>query len=72
MTVLWFNPDARILGVVWPLFAIAAALVIGLVLRSLVDRFLEEGDPRRYYVSQAVLYVGTFLIIAMSVWLKHR
>jgi hypothetical protein len=31
----------------------------------------EEGDPRRSYVSQAILYRGTFVIIAMTVWLKH-
>jgi hypothetical protein len=49
-----------------------AALAIGLLLRTLVDRFLEEGDPRRYYISQAILYSGTFLIIAVSVWLRHR
>jgi len=72
MTVLRFNPDARILGVVWPLFVIAAMLTISLSLRRLLDLFLEEGDPRRYYVSQAILYGGTFLIIAMSIWLKHR
>ena len=45
---------------------------ISLSLRRLLDLFLEEGDPRRYYVSQAILYGGTFLIIAMSIWLKHR
>ena len=72
MTVLPFNPDARLVGILWPFFVIAAALAIGLLLRSLVDRFLEEGDPRRYYVSQAILYGGTFLIIAVSVWLRHR
>jgi hypothetical protein len=57
---------------VWPLFVIAAMLTISLSLRRLLDLFLEEGDPRRYYVSQAILYGGTFLIIAMSIWLKHR
>jgi len=72
VTVLPFNPDERLLATVWPLFAIAAALAIGLMLRSVVDRFLEEGDPRRYYVSQAILYGGTFAIIAVSVWLRHR
>jgi hypothetical protein len=56
----------------WPLFVIAATLAIGLLLRSVVNRFLEEGDPRRYYISQAILYGGTFLIIAVSVWLQHR
>jgi hypothetical protein len=49
----------------WPFFAIAAALAISLLVRSVVDRVL-EGDPRRYYVSQSILYGGTFLIIAVS------
>jgi hypothetical protein len=44
-----------------PLLAGAAALAIGLLVRSLVDRFLEEGGPRRYYVSQSILYGDTFL-----------
>jgi hypothetical protein len=70
MTVLPFNPDAP--GILWPFFVIAAALAFSLLLRGLVDRFLEEGNPRRYYVSQAILYGGTFVIIALSVWLRHR
>jgi hypothetical protein len=37
-------------------------------LRSVVDRFFEDGDPRRYYVSQEILYGGTFVTIAVSVW----
>jgi hypothetical protein len=49
----------------------AGALAIGLLLRSGIDRFLEEDDPRRYYVGQAILYGGTFVIIAVSVWLRH-
>jgi hypothetical protein len=40
--------------------------------RSVAGRFLEKGDPRRCYVSQATLYGGTFVIIAVSVWLRHR
>jgi hypothetical protein len=40
MAVLPFNPDARLVGVLWPFFAIAAAPGIGLLLRSLIDRFL--------------------------------
>ena len=72
MTVLPFNPDARILEVWWPFFAIAAALAISLLVRSVVDRFLEEGDPRRYYIGQPILYGGTFVIIAVSVCLQHR
>ena len=72
MNVLPLNPGARIPEVLWPFFAIAAALAIGLLVRSEEDRFLEEGDPRRYYVGQAILYGGTFLLIALSVWLRQR
>jgi hypothetical protein len=43
MTVLPFDPDARLLGVLLPLFMIAGALAIGLLLRIAIDRFLEEG-----------------------------
>jgi hypothetical protein len=39
-----------------PLFIAAAALAIGLGLRSLVDRFLAEDDPRRFYLAQVLLY----------------
>jgi hypothetical protein len=55
-----------------PLFIAAAALAIGLALRSLIDRFLAEDDPRRFYIAQVLLYGGTFAAIAASVWLRHR
>jgi len=48
------------------------SLAIGLALRSLHDRFLAEDDPRRFYIAQVVLYGGTFIVIAVSVWLRHR
>jgi hypothetical protein len=32
-----------------------------LALRSFVDRFLDEDDPRRFYVAQVLLYGGTFI-----------
>jgi hypothetical protein len=39
----------------------------------LVDRFLErKANPRRHYIGQPILYGGTFVIIAVSVWLRHR
>jgi hypothetical protein len=47
-----------------PLFTIAAC-ARDLTAQS-VDRFLEDGAPRRYYFSQAILYFGTFLVIAVS------
>jgi hypothetical protein len=66
--MLPFNPDARLLAVLWPLYVIAAALVAGLALRRFVGRFLEEGDPRRQLISQAILYAGAFVEIAVSMW----
>jgi hypothetical protein len=72
MTISPFNPDARLLVAMWPLFIAAAALAIGLALRRLIDRFLAEDDPRRFYIAQVLLYGGTFIVIATSVWLRHR
>jgi hypothetical protein len=53
-----------------PLFIAAAALAVGLALRKLIDRFLDEDDPRRQLIAQALLYGGTF--IAPVMWLRHR
>jgi hypothetical protein len=30
------------------------------------------GDPRRQLIAHAMLYGGTFIVIAVSVWLRHR
>jgi hypothetical protein len=72
MNVAPFHPDPRLLDVLWPLYVAAGALAIGLVLRNVVDRFLDEGDPRRQLIAQAVLYAGAFIVIAVSIWLRHR
>jgi hypothetical protein len=56
--MLPFNPDARLLAVLWPLYVIAAALVAGLALRGFVGRWLLEGDPRRQLIAQVILYAG--------------
>jgi hypothetical protein len=72
MTVSPFSPDPRLLVIMSPLFIAAAALAVGLALRSLIDRFLAEDDPRRFYLAQVLLYGGTFIVIAASVWLRHR
>jgi len=48
-------------------------LLIALVLRRVVeDRFLDEDDPRRQYIAQIILYGGTFIVIALTVWRRHR
>jgi hypothetical protein len=71
MTVAPFNPTPRTrLGVVVSITSLA--LVAGLMLRRFVGRFLPEGDPRRQLIAQAMLYGGTFIVIAVSVWLRHR
>ena len=72
MTVSPFNSGSRLLLVISPLFIAAAALAIGLAMRSLIDRFLAEDDPRRLYLAQVLLYGGTFIVIAASVWLRQR
>jgi hypothetical protein len=45
---------------------------MGLALRRLMGRYLPEDDPRRQLIAQAILYGGTFIVIAVSVWLRHR
>ena len=72
MTVLPFDPDPRLLGAFLALAVTAAAVVMGLALRRLVGRYLPKNDPRRQLIAQAMLYGGTFIVIAVSVWLRHR
>ena len=67
MTVSPFKPDSRLLLVMSPLIITAAALAVGLALRSLIDRFLDEDDPRRFYIAQVLLYGGTFIVVDVSV-----
>ncbi len=66
MPVIPFRADPRLLAMFAPLFIAAAALVVGLALRNLIDRFLDEDDPRRQLIAQALLYGGTFVVIAVS------
>ena len=72
MTVLPFDPDPRLLGAFLAPAVTGAAVVMGLALRRLVGRYLPENDPRRQLIAQAMLYGGTFIVIAVSVWLRHR
>ena len=72
MNLAPFHPDPRLLGALWPLYAAAGALAIGLMFRRVVDRFLEEDDPRRQLIAQAMLYGGLFVAVVASVWLRHR
>jgi len=64
--------DPRVVTTFAPLFIAAAAVAVGLMLRSVVDRFLAEDHPRHFCIAQAPLYDGTFVIIAVSVCLRHR
>jgi DMSO reductase anchor subunit len=72
MNVAPFHPDPRILDLFAFFFITAGALAVGLVLRKALDRFLPEDDPRRQLIAQAMLYGGMFVVIALSVWLRHR
>jgi len=72
VTVLPFEPDPRLLGAFLALVVTAAAVSMGLALRRVVGRYLAEDDPRRQLVAQVLLYAGTFIVIAVSVWLRHR
>jgi hypothetical protein len=58
MTVLPFNPAARVLEVSWPFFAIAAALAVSLLVRSVWTAFstkaIRAGTRRRSRGSQSV------------------
>jgi hypothetical protein len=72
MTVLPFDPDPRLLGAFLALAVTAPAVVMGLALRRFLSRWLPEDDPRRQLIAQAMLYGGTFIVIAVSLWLRHR
>jgi hypothetical protein len=66
MNVRPFHPDPR------GFFLATAALAITRVLRRAVDRYFDEGGPRRQLIAQALLYGGAFVVIALSVLLRHR
>jgi hypothetical protein len=59
MQVVPFHAALRLLTLVGPIFITAAALAVGLALRKLVDRFLDEDDSRRQLIAQALLYGGS-------------
>ena len=72
MNVAPFHPDPRILEP-FAFFSItAAALAAGLVLRKALYRFLPADDPRWMFIAQVLLYGGTFIVIAVSIWVRHR
>jgi hypothetical protein len=71
VTVLPFDHDPRLLGAFLALAVTAAAVAMGLALRRLVGWYLPEDDPRRL-IAQGLLYGGTFIVIAVSLWLRHR
>jgi hypothetical protein len=50
---------------------VIANVALALGLRRFVDR-LEQDDPRQQLIARALLYGGTFVVIAMSVRLRHR
>jgi hypothetical protein len=72
MNVLPFHPNPRLLAMLEGFYLGAAALAIGFAFRRAVDRYLDEGDPRRQLIAQALLYGGTFVVIALSLLLRRR
>lgn len=72
MNVLPFDPDPQLLGAFLAMVITAAAVIMGLALRRLIHRYLPEDDPRRQLIAQVMLYGGTFIVIAVSVWLRRR
>jgi Kef-type K+ transport system membrane component KefB len=72
MNVAPFHPDPRMVTLFEFVGITAAALTAGLVLRKALDRFLPDDDPRRMFIAQVLLYGGTFIVIAVSMWLRHR
>jgi hypothetical protein len=64
MIVVPFHADPRLVAIFAPLVVAGVAFVIGLALRRIVDRYLHEDDPRRQLIAQALLYGGTFAVIA--------
>ena len=62
----------RVLAMLEAFYVFAAALLVGLVLRRIVDRHLAKSDPRRLHIAQAILYGGVFVLVALSVWFRHR
>jgi hypothetical protein len=73
VTVAPFNPTPAGMVALLAMFSITAvALAAGLALRRFLSRWLPADDPRRQLIAQVLLYGGTFIGIAVSVWLRHR
>ena len=72
MTVLPFRAAPRLLAIFAPFFIAAAALAIGRAFRKVLDRFLEPDDTRRFYIAQALLYGGTFIAVAVSMFMRLK
>jgi hypothetical protein len=67
-----FNPDPRIVAFFDAVALPALALAAGLALHRFIGRWLPEGDPRRQLIAQVLLYAGSFVLIAVSIWVRHR
>jgi hypothetical protein len=67
MNVLPFHPDPRLVAFFEAISLPGLALVAGVALHRFIGRFLEEGDPRRQLIAQALLYAGAFVAIAVSI-----
>jgi hypothetical protein len=68
--VLAFHSQPSILALCVPFAVVAVGLAIGLLLNRALDVVLERGDPRRFVIADAIAYGGTFLAVAVSLWIR--
>jgi hypothetical protein len=71
MNVLPFDPDPRFVAFFRRILFGAAAAALGLALRKAIGRFLDEDDPHRELIAQALLYGGTCAVIALAKFLAR-
>jgi hypothetical protein len=72
MNIAPFHPDPLVVAFFDAVSLPALAVTAGLALHRLIGRFFAEGDPRRQPIAQVLLYAGAFVLIAVSIWVRHR
>ncbi len=70
--VLPFHSYPRGMALCAPFAIVMVGLAIGLLLSRALDALLERDDPRRLLIADAIAYGGTFLAIAVSLWMQWR
>jgi len=51
--------------------AMVVLLTVMGIVRTFVDRMLEPNDPRRWWISQGLLYGGTAIFVVILLWLRR-